>query len=146
MRRLIIFRHAKAVPHGSAPDFDRALAPRGVKDATGAMQRPAKMAPRPEPPFHPHSTLLAPTAATPTPAMEDTREYVEETWAELRVHHMTQIAAPADAQVKARSWTPALPLNAAMGIIPFLMVEAVLAPTVRAPVTSKIKQRTMACW
>jgi phosphohistidine phosphatase len=34
MRRLIIFRHAKAVPHGSAPDFDRALAPRGVKDAT----------------------------------------------------------------------------------------------------------------
>jgi hypothetical protein len=27
-----------------------------------------------------------------------------------------------------------------------LMVEAVRAPTVRAPVNSKIKQRTIACW
>ena len=59
---------------------------------------------------------------------------------------MTQVAAPADAQVNARSWTGALPLNAAMGMMPFLMVDAVLAPTVRAPVTSKIRQRTMACW
>ncbi|MCP8937308.1 histidine phosphatase family protein [Alsobacter sp. SYSU M60028] len=33
MRRLIIFRHAKAVPHGAAPDFDRALAQRGLDDA-----------------------------------------------------------------------------------------------------------------
>lgn len=33
MRRLIIFRHAKAVPHGAAPDFDRALAERGLADA-----------------------------------------------------------------------------------------------------------------
>ena len=30
--------------------------------------------------------------------------------------------------------------------MPFLMVEAVLAPTVSAPVTSKIRQRIMACW
>jgi phosphohistidine phosphatase len=33
MLRLIIFRHAKAVPHGAAPDFDRALAPRGLAAA-----------------------------------------------------------------------------------------------------------------
>ena len=40
----------------------------------GAAPRPAKMAPRPEPPDQPHWTLLAPTAATPTPAMEETSE------------------------------------------------------------------------
>lgn len=33
MLRLIVFRHAKAVPHGTAPDFERALAPRGVEAA-----------------------------------------------------------------------------------------------------------------
>ncbi|MHB2168840.1 SixA phosphatase family protein [Alsobacter sp. R-9] len=33
MKRLVIFRHAKAVPHGAAPDFDRALAERGLGDA-----------------------------------------------------------------------------------------------------------------
>jgi phosphohistidine phosphatase len=33
MLRLMIFRHAKAVPHGAAPDFDRALAPRGLEAA-----------------------------------------------------------------------------------------------------------------
>ncbi|MFO1148460.1 MAG: histidine phosphatase family protein [Alsobacter sp.] len=33
MLRLVIFRHAKAVPHGAAPDFDRALAPRGLAAA-----------------------------------------------------------------------------------------------------------------
>ena len=33
MRRLVILRHAKAVPHGAAPDFDRALAGRGIEDA-----------------------------------------------------------------------------------------------------------------
>ena len=36
MRRLVIFRHAKAVPHGAAPDFDRALAERGLNDAAAA--------------------------------------------------------------------------------------------------------------
>lgn len=36
MRRLVIFRHAKAVPHGAAPDFDRALAERGQGDAEAA--------------------------------------------------------------------------------------------------------------
>ncbi|HEY2710599.1 MAG TPA: histidine phosphatase family protein [Caulobacteraceae bacterium] len=35
MRRLILFRHAKAEPRGSGEeDFDRALAPRGRDDAT----------------------------------------------------------------------------------------------------------------
>jgi phosphohistidine phosphatase len=33
MRRLIIFRHAKAVPHDAAPDFERALSTRGFGDA-----------------------------------------------------------------------------------------------------------------
>lgn len=51
--------------------------------------------------------------------MDDTSEYVEETWALCRVHHMTQIAAPAAAQVNARSCTGALPLKAEMGMIPF---------------------------
>ncbi len=36
MKRLIILRHAKAAPHGAAPDFDRALAPRGRDDARKA--------------------------------------------------------------------------------------------------------------
>lgn len=74
-----------------------------IADAKGAMHKPAKIAPRPDPLFQPHSTLLAPTAATPTPARDETSEYVEETWAELRVHHMTQIAAPAEAHAKASS-------------------------------------------
>lgn len=92
------------------------IAPK-IPDAKGAMHKPAKMAPRPDPLLQPHSTLLAPTAATPTPAMDETNEYVEETWAELRVHHITQIAAPAEAQAKASNWTPALPWNAAIGIL-----------------------------
>jgi phosphohistidine phosphatase len=33
MFRLMIFRHAKAVPHGAAPDLERALAPRGLEAA-----------------------------------------------------------------------------------------------------------------
>lgn len=97
-----------------------------------------------EPLDHPHSTLLAPTVATPTPAIEETKEYVDDTWAELRVHHITQMEAPAEAQAKARSCTGALPLKAAMGIIPFLIVEAVRAPTARAPVNSKTKHSNMA--
>lgn len=47
MRRLIIFRHAKAVPHGAAPDFDRALAPRGLEAAAeqGRMLRDEMLLP-----------------------------------------------------------------------------------------------------
>lgn len=92
------------------------IAPK-IADAKGAMHKPAKIAPRPDPLLQPHSTLLAPTAATPTPARDETSEYVEETWAELRVHHMTQIEAPAEAHAKASSCTPALPWNASMGIL-----------------------------
>lgn len=33
MRRLILLRHAKAVPHGLVPDFDRTLTDRGREDA-----------------------------------------------------------------------------------------------------------------
>ena len=58
---------------------------------------------------------------------------------------MTQIAAPAEAQVKAKSCTGALSLNAEIGMIPFLIVEAVLAPTARAPVISNARQRSIAC-
>jgi hypothetical protein len=54
---------------------------------------------------------------------------------------MTQMEAPAAAQVKARSWTGALPWKALRGMIPFLMVEAVLAPTASAPVISNIKHK-----
>lgn len=33
MRRLILFRHGKAVPHDAAPDFDRGLTARGMQDS-----------------------------------------------------------------------------------------------------------------
>ena len=33
MRRLILLRHAKAVPHGVVPDFDRSLTDQGREDA-----------------------------------------------------------------------------------------------------------------
>ncbi|MBU3732451.1 MAG: histidine phosphatase family protein [Beijerinckiaceae bacterium] len=33
MLRLMLLRHAKAVPHGAAPDFDRALDERGQREA-----------------------------------------------------------------------------------------------------------------
>ncbi len=33
MRRLILFRHGKAVPHDAAPDFDRGLTARGMRDS-----------------------------------------------------------------------------------------------------------------
>jgi len=35
MRRLILFRHGKAVPHDAAPDFDRGLTARGMRDSAG---------------------------------------------------------------------------------------------------------------
>lgn len=76
--------------------------------------------------------------------MDDTNEYVDETWAELRVHHMTQIEAPAEAHAKASSCTPALSPKAEFGIIPFLIVDAVRAPTASAPVISKIRQSIIA--
>lgn len=43
------------------------------------MHNPAKIAPSPDPPLQPQATFLVPTAATPTPAMDETKEYVEET-------------------------------------------------------------------
>ena len=43
-------------------------------EAAGAIPRPAKMAPRPLPLFHPHWTFPTPTVATPTPAMDEIRE------------------------------------------------------------------------
>jgi len=33
MRRLILFRHGKAVPHDAAPDFERGLTARGMRDS-----------------------------------------------------------------------------------------------------------------
>ncbi len=38
MRRLILFRHAEAVPHGAAPDPERDLSPKGLEEA-GEMGR-----------------------------------------------------------------------------------------------------------
>ena len=113
-------------------------------EMVGAIPRPAKIAPSPFPLFQPHWTLRAPTVATPTPATAEIREYVEETWAEWRVHHMTQVDAAARAQVKASIWTPASPLNEALGMIPFLIVSAVLAPTRIAPNISKIVPKIIA--
>ena len=61
------------------------------------------------------------------------------------MHHITQMEAPAEEQAKASSWTPALSPKAWLGMMPFLMVEAVLAPTARAPVISKMVHKIMAC-
>ena len=36
MRRLILFRHGKAVPHDSAPDFERGLTARGDRESEAA--------------------------------------------------------------------------------------------------------------
>lgn len=36
MRRLILLRHGKAVPHDAAPDFDRGLTARGQRDSAAA--------------------------------------------------------------------------------------------------------------
>ena len=36
MRRLILFRHGKAVPHDSAPDFERGLTARGMSESEAA--------------------------------------------------------------------------------------------------------------
>ena len=57
---------------------------------------------------------------------------------------MTQDEAAARAHANASIWTPALPWKAELGMIPFLMVSAVLAPTVMAPRSSKMVARTMA--
>ncbi len=99
---------------------------------------------RPLPSFHPHCTCDAPTVATPTPATAEMSEYVDDTWAECRVHHMTHDDAAARAQVKASICTPALPRKASLGMMPFLMVSAVRAPTVMAPSISKMVPNTMA--
>jgi hypothetical protein len=88
--------------------------------------------------------LEAPTVATPTPATAEMSEYVDETWAEWRVHHITHEEAAASAMVNANIWTPASPLKAALGMIPFLIVSAVRAPTVMAPSISKMVPSTMA--
>ena len=44
MKRLFIVRHGKAVPHGSMPDFERDLAPRGIHDVQtlGTWSLPAR--------------------------------------------------------------------------------------------------------
>lgn len=111
----------------------------------GAIPKPAKIAPSPCPPFQPHCTFDAPTVATPTPATEEISEYVDETCAECRVHHITQEEAAASAHVNASICTPAFPWNASFGMIPFLIVSAVRAPTVMAPSISKIVPKIMAC-
>ena len=58
---------------------------------------------------------------------------------------MTQMEAPASAQVNANIWTAASPLKAEFGMMPFLIVSAVRAPTVMAPSISNMVPKTMAC-
>lgn len=61
------------------------------------------------------------------------------------MHHMTHDEAAARAQVNARIWTLALSRNAELGMMPFLMVSAVRAPTVMAPSISNIVPNIIAC-
>lgn len=58
---------------------------------------------------------------------------------------MTHEEAAARAQVNASIWTPAFPWNAELGMMPFLMVSAVRAPTKIAPNISNIVPSIMAC-
>ena len=58
---------------------------------------------------------------------------------------MTQDEAAARAQVKASIWTPALSWKEELGMMPFLMVCAVRAPTVIAPSISNTAPNIIAC-
>ena len=48
MRRLYLFRHAKAEPHGARPDHERVLAKRGRVDAEAMGERLAERGDTPE--------------------------------------------------------------------------------------------------
>lgn len=61
------------------------------------------------------------------------------------MHHITQDEAAARAHVNASICTPALSPKAELGMMPFLMVSAVRAPTRMAPSISNIVPNTMAC-
>jgi hypothetical protein len=63
-------------------------------EMAGAMSKPAKIAPTPEPSFQPQVTPLVPTVAIPTPMRDDTRAYVEETVMLFMLQNMTQVPAP----------------------------------------------------
>lgn len=65
MKRLVLLRHAKAVPHGSAKDFDRGLEPRGRVEAGRAARLLADLG-------------LAPDVAVISPARR-----TQETWAQV---------------------------------------------------------------
>jgi phosphohistidine phosphatase len=65
MTRLVLLRHAKAVPHGAAKDFDRALEPRGRVEAGRAARLLADLG-------------LAPDVAVVSPARRTL-----ETWAQV---------------------------------------------------------------
>ena len=58
---------------------------------------------------------------------------------------MTHEEAAASAQVNASIWTPALLRKAELGMMPFLIVSAVRAPTVMAPSISNMVPNTIAC-
>lgn len=68
MKRLVLLRHAKAAPHGSAKDFDRALEPRGRVEA-GRVAR-----------------LLADLGLTPAVAVVSPSRRTLETWAQVEPH------------------------------------------------------------
>ena len=58
---------------------------------------------------------------------------------------MTHEEAAASAQVNASIWTPALSRKAELGMMPFLIVSAVRAPTVIAPSISNMVPNIIAC-
>jgi hypothetical protein len=58
---------------------------------------------------------------------------------------MTHEEAAAKAQVKASICTPAFPWKAVLGMMPFLIVSAVRAPTVIAPNISNMVPNIIAC-
>lgn len=58
MKRLLLLRHAKAVPHGTANDFDRTLAKRGRQDMEAIARHLATLDPAPD------LALVSPAART----------------------------------------------------------------------------------
>jgi len=71
MKRLFVIRHGKAVPHGSCPDLDRVLAPRGRTDAAalGRWTREAR-------------TTAAPLLVSPAARTQETASLLCSEWGE----------------------------------------------------------------
>jgi phosphohistidine phosphatase len=102
MKTLIVIRHAKAVAHDAAPtDYERALAPRGHRDAQQMALHVAESGPRPD-------VLLVSTSMRTT----ETAAYFIEAW-KLTEEQITREQRVYNASLRMlTSLLPALPESA----------------------------------